>query len=81
MFELINGYLVFETITLNESRAKEILEGWEHKERIRPIYAIIDQEEKEALQEFGEIYVGRINIFKKNQLDIAKEELLQMNDF
>ena len=33
---------VFDTACKTKERAEEILEGWEHKERIKPVYMIFN---------------------------------------
>lgn len=42
-------YHVFESLFLEKKGAEALLEGWEHKERIKVKYAIITEEDEQQI--------------------------------
>jgi hypothetical protein len=68
-------YRVFDELHANEASAKEVLKGWEHKEKVSKVFAVGYENElnKELVTDLRGIYLAKT-------LKEAQEEAEEMNN-
>jgi hypothetical protein len=78
MLKVVKGYRVFDEFCINKSDALEILEGWEHKEKVTTVYAVTGCEINERINLLEE----RITCFDSYESanDCLISELESYND-
>lgn len=66
-------YNVFNLLFLNESDALNILKGWEHKEKVTEVYAIIEDETIDQIN----LDIDNVSYFKQYEQanEYLKDEL------
>lgn len=75
----ISGFRVFDEMVKTEEHAARIIEGWEHKESITPIHALLDIPLINWLNSTGRIPLTDVPFYSEN-LNTVKEEETYWNE-
>lgn len=78
--KMTKGYLYYETVYANKDNKElqELHQEWSHKESIKEVYILIQDDELNYLNTTGFINVNEVEVFTDKEEAI--EELNELND-
>jgi hypothetical protein len=70
----VSGFRVFDEMVRTQEQAERLIEGWEHKECVTPIHALLDIPLIDWLNSTGRIPLTDVPFYSEDLKTVKEEE-------